>query len=302
MTNFVIEKVEFMGWPNCFRLSNGRIQLIVTTDVGPRIIHLSIHDGENIFRVYDELAGQTGGDEWLNYGGHRLWHAPEDPVRTYYPDNTAVTVEHQDNFIRFIKDTEPTNGIQKEIDLSLHPEKPEAIITHRLCNHNQWAVEAAPWALSVMREGGQGFLLHPPRQSHSDCLVPLSALILWSYTNLGDGRYSFSPRTTRLQQIPSAETPQKVGIHTTAGWCGYQWQDLLFLKQVKPNPSASYPDMGSRMELFTDATMLEVETLGPLTAIQPGQVVEHIERWVLLDNQSPKIDDDSLIALLNSLE
>ncbi|MEM7335729.1 MAG: hypothetical protein AAF490_26870 [Chloroflexota bacterium] len=302
MSDFVIEKVEYMGWPNCFRLSNGRIQLIVTTDIGPRIIHLSTHDGENIFKLYAELAGQTGGDSWLNYGGHRLWHAPEDPVRTYYPDNTAVRVEHQKGLIRFIKEIESTNGFQKEIDISLHPDKPEATVTHRLRNHNLWAVEAAPWALSVMREGGQGFLLHPPRQSHADCLVPLSALILWAYTDLGDGRYSLTPRTTRLQQVSGATTPQKIGIQTTEGWCGYHWQEYLFLKQITPNPEGHYPDLGSRMELFTDATMLEVETLGPLQIIQPGQTAEHVERWVLLNNQPKSLNDDALVSTLASLE
>ena len=302
MTEFVIEKVAYMGWPNCFRLSNGRIQLIITTDIGPRIIHLSTHDGENIFKIYDELAGQTGGDSWINYGGHRLWHAPEHPVRTYFPDNTAVTIQHQDGFIRFIKEIEQSNGFQKVIDISLHPDKPEAMVTHRLTNHNLWGVEAAPWALSVMREGGQGFLLHPPRQSHADCLVPLSSLILWAYTDLGDGRYSFSPRTTRLQQIPGASTPQKIGIQTTEGWCGYHWEDQLFLKQIQPDPHANYPDLGSRMELFTDATMLEVETLGPLTTIQPGESIKHVERWVLLDGQPKQLDDDALMNILASLE
>ncbi len=302
MTDFVIEKVAYKGWPNCFRLSNGRIELIVTTDVGPRIIHLSTHDGENIFKLYDELAGQTGGENWVNYGGHRLWHAPEDPVRTYYPDNTAVSFEQNGNSIHFIKQIEPQNGFQKEIEITLHTEKPEATVTHRLINHNLWAVEAAPWALSVMREGGQGFLLHPPRQSHSDCLIPLSSLILWAYTDLGDGRYTFTPRITRLQQQPGAEKPQKIGIQTAEGWCGYHIGNQLFLKQIKPDPHANYPDLGSRMELFTDATMLEVETLGPLTTIQPGQAIEHDERWVLLDNISDPLDDDALISLISSQE
>ena len=301
MAKFIIEKVELGGWPNCYRLSNGRIQAIITTDIGPRIMMFSYHDGENILKNYTDLLGKTGGEHWLNYGGHRLWHSPEDPVRTYYPDNTAVTVENHDPFIRFIKEIEPTNGIQKEIDIFLHPQKPELTITHRLRNHNLWTIEAAAWALSVMREGGQGFVVHPPRQSHSDCLVPVSALILWAYTNLADPRYSFSPRTTRLQQVPNAASPQKIGINTTEGWCGYHWQDLLFLKQIQPNPSAPYSDMGSRMELFTDSTMLEVETLGPLTQLEPHQTVEHVERWVLLKDVPSSLDDDALLHTIRNL-
>src|SRR6516225_11433579 len=33
-----VEKVEYKGWKNNLRLSNGEAELIVTLDVGPRII------------------------------------------------------------------------------------------------------------------------------------------------------------------------------------------------------------------------------------------------------------------------
>ena len=32
------EKVSYGGWPNCVRLNNGKVELIITTDVGPRVI------------------------------------------------------------------------------------------------------------------------------------------------------------------------------------------------------------------------------------------------------------------------
>jgi len=33
-----VEKTEYKGWPNCYRVSNGEVELIVTGDVGPRVI------------------------------------------------------------------------------------------------------------------------------------------------------------------------------------------------------------------------------------------------------------------------
>ena len=33
-----MEKIAYRGWPNCYRLANGIVDLIVTGDVGPRII------------------------------------------------------------------------------------------------------------------------------------------------------------------------------------------------------------------------------------------------------------------------
>jgi hypothetical protein len=44
-----IEKTQYRGWPNCYRITNGEVELIVTTDVGPRIIRYSFVGGQNMF-------------------------------------------------------------------------------------------------------------------------------------------------------------------------------------------------------------------------------------------------------------
>ena len=44
---------------------------------------------------------------------------------------------------------------------------------------------------------------------------------------------------------------------------------------------ARYPDFGCNFEVFTNPDFLELETLGPLVELQPGEVVEHVEHWWL---------------------
>ena len=39
--------------------------------------------------------------------------------------------------------------------------------------------------------------------------------------------------------------------------------------------------------------MLEVETLGPLTRLEPGTHVDHVERW-LLAKMAPGVSDEEL--------
>ena len=66
------ENVGFEGWPNCVHLSNRKIELIVTTDIGPRIIRLGYVEGSNMLYVSAADRGKVGGDQWRIYGGHRL--------------------------------------------------------------------------------------------------------------------------------------------------------------------------------------------------------------------------------------
>ena len=40
-----MEKVAWHNLPNCLKLSNGDAELIVTTDIGPRIVHYALREG-----------------------------------------------------------------------------------------------------------------------------------------------------------------------------------------------------------------------------------------------------------------
>ena len=40
-----MDLVEFAGWRDCVRLTDGALELIVTTAVGPRIISARLLDG-----------------------------------------------------------------------------------------------------------------------------------------------------------------------------------------------------------------------------------------------------------------
>jgi hypothetical protein len=59
------------------------------------------------------------------------------------------------------------------------------------------------------------------------------------------------------------------------------------VKRTKADPSKTYPDFGCSFETFTNAEFLEIETLGPMTELRPGQTVEHAERWTLFRDVKP---------------
>jgi hypothetical protein len=276
-------KIEYKGWPNCYRLDNGCVDLVVTADVGPRIIRFGFQDGENEFKEYPEWLGKTGGNTWMGCGGHRLWHAPEDKVRTYIPDNFPVVFEEHDGMVRLIQPVEEKTGIQKEIDIHLDAKQARVTVVHRLWNRNLWTVELAPWALSVMDGGGVSILPQPPQQAHAENLLPVNLVTLWGYTDLSDPRWIYGSKHILLRQDAKATNPQKIGIQTSEGWIAYARDGRLFLKITTFQPKATYPDFGCNLETYTDATMLEVETLGPLEKAAPGQAVEHREDWFLFD-------------------
>lgn len=276
-----VEKVAYQGWPNCYRISNGTVELIVTTDVGPRVIRYGFPDGENEFMEEVAQLGKTGGNDWRAYGGHRLWHSPEAIPRTYWPDNVPVKAEALPNGLRLVQPVEGSTGIQKEIDVHLADQGSHVHVVHRLRNTGPWPVELAPWALTVMAPGGMAIFPLPPRGKHPQGLLPTSSMIVWPYTNLADPRWRLGSRYILLRQDPKATEPQKMGFSVPDGWAAYLRNDHLFVKKFGFEPAAQYPDLGASVESFTNASMLELETVGPLSKIAPGSSVEHVEHWFL---------------------
>ena len=64
-----ITREDYRGWPDTYRLSNGRIEAAVVTAVGPRIIELKASGGANLFHVRD---AEAGGRAVMAAGGQRL--------------------------------------------------------------------------------------------------------------------------------------------------------------------------------------------------------------------------------------
>ncbi len=288
-----LTKLEYGGWPNCYRLANDLVDLVLTTDVGPRIIRFGFLGEENEFKEYAGMLGQTGGREWRIYGGHRLWHAPEVIPRTYHPDNFPLQLEEHDGFVRLVQPTETSTGIQKEMDLRLSPDVAQVQVTHRLRNRGPWGVELAPWALSVMAAGGVAIVPLPPRGTHPEFLLPASTITLWAYTDMSDPRWTWGQKYVLLRQDSQAMTPQKAGYVVPDGWVAYARGGRLFVACFDYVDGAPYPDLGCCAETWTDPEMLELETLGPLTRLPPNGEVEHVERWSLFrDVPVPQSDAD----------
>jgi hypothetical protein len=280
-----VERIEYGGWKNCLRLSNGTAEIVITLDVGPRLIRWALEGGPNQFKEFEKTMGRTGDAQWNIYGGHRLWHAPEEQPRTYVVDNSPVEFEdHSDEgFVTLRPPLEETTRLQKEYDVYLL-EGARARIVHRTINHNVWGAEFAMWSLSVMDAGGVCVFPLPPRGTHPEMLAPTSTLTLWAFTDLTDPRWLFTSKYIGLRQNASGTSPQKIGAWVPDGWAAYANHNQLFVKRFAAHEGPFYADLNCNFETFTNETMLEVEALGPLQVIEPGEGVEHVEEWAIFDN------------------
>ena len=280
-----IDKTNYKGWPNCYHITNGEVELIVTSDIGPRIMRYAFVGGQNLFKEYTDTLGKSGEPAWVARGGHRVWAAPEDAVRTYAPDNGPVRIEIKGDVLTATEPVEPLTGLEKQIVVKLSPQGAGVEVLHRIRNAGAHPLDLAPWALTMMAQGGIGIHGFPPRGKHPEVLAPTNPLVMSAYTNLSDHRWKFTRKYLMLHQDPKNSDPQKLGSFNKNTWAAYSLGSELFIKRVDAADSPKdYPDMGCSFETFTNADFLELETLGPMKHLKPGATVEHVEHWTLHKN------------------
>jgi hypothetical protein len=279
-----VEKIAYAGWSNCYRLSNGEFELVLTSDVGPRIIRCGFPGGQNLFKEFSDQLGKSGESSWQIRGGHRLWIGPEDALYTYGLDNAPVKVEVGSNSVVATQPVEPETGVEKSVEIRLSKHGARAHLIHRFTNRNRMPIEFAPWAPTVMAPGGVGITGFPPRGTHPEMLKPTNPLVMWAYTDWSDPRWIFMKKYLALRQDPEATSPQKTGLFNSKTFGAYLLDGELFLKQYQADPAKTYPEYSCSFQTFTNQDFLELETFGPMTRLEHGQTVELIEDWSLHKN------------------
>jgi hypothetical protein len=279
-----VEKINYKNLENCVRLTNGEIEIVVTTEVGPRILRYAFVGGENILGEHLDAKLETALGEFKPYGGHRLWIAPENMPNSYAPDNSPVEFEFDEakNSIHLTQAVENVTQTQKEMIITLSETGSGVSIKHRITNLGSETIEAAPWALTIMRGGGEALIPNEPFAPYSgETLLPVRNLTAWSYTDFSDSRWTFDREFIHLWTDAKLSEPQKIGVLNKQGWAAYKWENLYFTKRFDFVENAVYPDMNSNTELYTAGDFIELETLAPLQKLAPNETAEHVEHWEL---------------------
>lgn len=271
----------------------GPMTVRVLREQGPRIIGLTVDGlGELFGTTQMTLDGPWGPVPLV--GGHRLWTAPERRATTYIPDTPVRLVEDADGVQVVSEDKRLTVGRAMHI----RPVDDSLVIDHVLVNHSEISIELAGWALTMIRPGGTAVMPAPSQSADVDAdLQARFSVILWPYTDLEDSRLDIAHEGVSLRV--EGTKPIKAGISNLRGWIAYLTDGFAFIKWVTvQDPNGRYADLGAGIQTFVGHGFGEIETLGPLTVLDPGASLTHREVWEIhrIDQQRPSVFE-SLNAL-----
>jgi hypothetical protein len=273
----MVEKSTFMDFDALKIINQKGDELVVLTEVGPRIISFRPENGDNIFYVNEKDFSwkEKGSKTWHVYGGTRLWTSPETEL-TYSPDNSKSETHIEDERVLIQGPVDPNTKLRKTIDIRALPSTFH--ITFAVKNEGRHLFSAGLWALTCVRpqDGSEIFL--PWGEISEWNVKDMKYWRSWLGSRTAVGSEQWRPTDEFFVVRPNGQTG-KVGFANRWGFALYRAGDVSFIKYADYIESAFYPDGGCSFEVYTSKEFYEIETLSPLFMMKPGSTYTHSEVW-----------------------
>ncbi len=287
-----IKEIDYSSFGKCIEIKMGNKTMVVSKEFGPRILHFSINDNDNILFTDDEKS-ITNNKGWYMYGGHRLWLAPEGS-NTYNPDNQECKIEQNENEITF-SGYDPR--LKLELKLTIYTKNNKIFVKNSLLNTGNSLDHGGIWAITCVKPEGIVFI---PWSSQSN--FKLNKIIYWqewmgNITNITSKQYI--PTKDLFLIEPTGEIG-KVGTAGHEGFIGITNDNYTFIKKFKRELSNNYPDDNCAIECYLCDRFIELETLGPNTVFMPDIPVEHIEEWILIEKKIDPYNGNEIRKIVNT--
>ena len=273
-----VNRVNYRGWDDSLLMTNGDVVVVIVPQVA-RIMKYAFVDGENVLWVNDELAPERTGspgtqgftERWENFGGYKLWPAPEKVWGEPPPwelDRGACRVEiTPQNSVRLIGMPSPDFGLRFDREITLAPEGSRLEIKQSAVNVSDRPITASVWDVTQLKPDCVAFVPMGPGAGYR-----------------AGTKETFEKQWRRagsMMLLRPAGDYTKTFFTGPPGWLGCKRGEALYLKVFDiaetPPPRPETP-----REVYTAKDYIELEAVGPAVELQPDQSTTFTERWYLL--------------------
>ncbi|HEY5448507.1 MAG TPA: hypothetical protein VIQ54_07135 [Polyangia bacterium] len=293
----VVSTASLFGWES-LALRNAVAEVMVVPAIG-RVMQFRLLDDASggPFWRHEAIGPGLAGDEngWINFGGDKAWPAPQSawesmvgkgwpPPRTFDAVAHAATIEG--GAVMMLSPVDPAYGIRVRRKISLHASEPVMSIETTFEKVQGPPVRVAVWTITQLLPPARMEAVLPARSAFAGGhrrVMPAEPLNL----AVAGGRLS-------LERDPHNKTM----IATDADrleWVGAEPNRVDLVVESKSaaavaGEAAVWPD-GAHSQIYTNPdgpeAYVELELLGPLHDLAPGQSASLATRYELLRRDLP---------------
>jgi hypothetical protein len=306
-----IKEIDHDKFGHCVMMTNGIIDVVVTVDFGPRIIHFGFSGDENIFycdpeRTYhipeaDPENAEDPGQTFYYYGGHRLWLSYGRLPKEIFPDNDPVVYTILPDGVRFLQPKQKITGIQAGFEIIMGSDAADIMVVHTAKNTSKETQPCGLWPVTML--AGDGVAVLPQNTDTGNPYRPNRTFVLWPGTDCHDERIFFGNRFLTVQKTEAPHGPLKIGINNVIGWAAFVGSRFTFMKRFIYSPQGVYPDFGSSCEICVENDFTELQSLSPMYRIEPGQEIRHVENLSVYRNHNSidPLNEDGIEKYIENL-
>lgn len=299
-------QITYKGWADAFLLTNGHADVIVVPAIG-RIMAYQLAGQPQTNALWNNpaLLGKPlpyavpyppRATEWINYGGDKLWPAPQDdwarsqrqpgpwppdPQMDYGP----YRVSRIPNGLRLTGPVSDNRHLRAVRDIVLAPGGTQVVLREsfqRVLLAGAGTANPVPsfplslWNIAQARPDATVFVPLNPRSRFPGGYVALAGKKNEANWHAADGMLAITSQTKQ---------GDKAGVDASVGWMGALYQNtLLFTERCALDPQAAYPDQNTPLQVWSQGggeAYVEMEALGPLVTQSAGQTLSRTLTWNL---------------------
>lgn len=298
-----VERVSYKGWQDCYRLSNGTVEVVVVPSVA-RIMHYGFVGEPNTLWVNPATEGvPVKPGEWPNHGGDKAWVWPQDEweMRTgrgWPPPSATDQVPHQvevldGGIIRLTSPLVAGYGVRIVREIRLEPSGTRVHIQTRLEKRRDGAdFPVAAWVVAQLP------------------LPDVMLARLYPGSTLRDGFKLFREEPWKSirrlgEDILLPERPSDVPVKLGCDADILAWFKAPYLV-VHRSPIANLSDFqpGDHAQIFSNTDeipYIELEFTSPLKVLRKGESVSLEVAWELYRVPAEKGSPEELADFLRRL-
>lgn len=282
-----VEKVDFHGWKDAWKISNSACELIVVPQLS-RVMSFSQKGGENLLWIAPAANGQVypqESKEWRNLGGDKIWPEPQAVwgwPPPYFFDNAPSDAEAIPGGLRIrTQKPSPRLGSVCVREFTLDAVHPRVTVRQRFEKSQGDPIPMTLWNITQVRKPSYSLLPLGPEDAKK--------LRYHGFNNSKLEAPQFQIHETILSLRNDANAP-KVGVSPNPdgsnNWVAAVYPSCLLLESRKIEKDATYPDNQCHAELYAappDAgSYVELELLSPVKAIKTGETLADDSIWELV--------------------
>ena len=294
--------IDTAGYADCVELSNGTTRVVIEPNMGGRVLSYALEGEEVLFQDarYDGVLADTKLPHNLLPGGRfdlgpELTLPPREAIWSGRWRAEIIGPRH----VRLTSAIEPSLGLQVIRRFELGPENARLVCEQTVVNRGGVERSVSYWGRTFVPAGGV-------------CLVPLNprsrfpAGYLEYLTRDAIGQHAAEdPRIMSRDGVLIIDgTPltSKVMVDASDGWLAYITRgNLLFLTTFPIETDRLYGGVASdSVAIWFDALRCELEPLGPLERLPPGEAAVFTQVWSLhpfTPTEGGMVDMDSVRSI-----